>query len=175
MEKSLALMQHLDLPYFQVNGVYFQGDEVDAKNESQQWFEKMDKPFNNDDFEEWCNEKCLLVEEDYEYIDDNYLVLTDEEADEKAEIYISETVWAFNASFIINHSNLPYEAIEMVQAFQREKCEDANETILALINDFDEFVSDAISADGRGDFLSSYDGKENEEMVNGETYYIYRN
>ena len=175
MEKSLALMQHLSLPYFQVNGVYFQGDEVDAKNESQQWFEKMDKPFNNDDFEEWCNENCLLVEEDCTDIDDDYSVYTDEEADEKAAEYIKETVWAFNASFIVDHSNLPCEAIEMVEFFQREKCEGANDTILALIEDFDEFVSDAISADGRGRFLSSYDGEENEETVNGETYYIYRN
>lgn len=175
MEKSLALMQHLGLPYFQVNGVYFQGDEVDAKNESQQWFEKMDKPFNNDDFEEWCNENCLLIEEDCTEIDDEYSVYTDEEADEAVKEYIKESVWAFNASFIINHSSLPYEAREMIEFFQREKCEGANETILALINDFDDFVSDAISADGRGHFLSSYDGEENEETVNGETYYIYRN
>ncbi len=173
--KSLALMQHLSLPYFQVNGVYFQGDEVDAKNESQQWFEKMDKPFNNDDFEEWCNENCLLVEEDYTDIDDDYSVYTDEEADEKAEIYIRESVWAFNADFIVNHSKLPYEAKEMIENFQTTKCEDANDTILALINDFDDFVSDAIRADGRGHFLSFYDGEENEETVNGETYYIYRN
>lgn len=173
MEKSLALMQHLELPYFQVNGVYFQGDEVDAKNESQQWFEKMDKPFNNDDFEEWCNENCLLVEEDYTEIDDDYLVYTDEEADEKAEIYISETVWAFNAEFIVDHSKLPYEAVEMVQAFQK-KYEDANKTILALINDFDEFVSDAISADGRGHFMNSYDGHEHEVNIDGTYYYVYR-
>ena len=175
MEKSLALMQHLGFPYFQVNGVYFQGDEVDAKNESQQWFEKMDKPFNNDDFEEWCTENCLLIEDDYTDIDDNYSVYTDEEADEAAKEYIKESVWAFNADFIINHSKLPYEAIEMVEGFQSAKYDDANDTILALIDDFDEFVSDAISADGRGRFLSYYDGEENEEVVNGETYFIYRN
>lgn len=175
MEKSLALMQHLSLPYFCVNGVYFQGDEVDAKNESQQWFGKMDKPFNNDDFEEWCNENCLLVEEDHTDIDDDYSVYTDEEADEQAKEYIEEAAWAFNADFIIDHSSLPYEAREMIKFFQREKCEGANDTILALIDDFDEFVSDAISADGRGHFLSSYDGCENEEKINGTWYYIYRN
>jgi len=172
--KSLALMQHLSLPYFQVNGVYFQGDEVDTRNESQQWFEKMDKPFNDDDFEEWCNEKGLLVEEDYEYIDDNYLVLTKEEADEAAKEYIEENVWAFNASFITDHSKLPCEAIEIVQAFQ-EKYEDAaNETILALIGDFDKFVSDAISAYGRGHFMDSYDGREHGVNIDGTYYYVYR-
>lgn len=176
MEKSLALMQHLGLPYFQVNGVYFQGDEVDAKNESQQWFEKMDKPFNNEDFLEWCNENCLLVPEGdwYTEIDDNYLVCTDEEADEKAKEYIKESVWAFNADFIVDHSKLPYEAIEMVEGFQYAKFEDANETILALINDFDDFVSDAISADGRGHFMNSYDGHEHEVNIDGTYYYVYR-
>lgn len=174
MEKSLALMQHLGLPYFQVNGAYFQGDEVDAKNESQKWFEKMDKPFNNDDFEEWCNENLEFVPFVVSELNDEYLVLTDDEADKKAAEYIEESVWAFNPDFIISHSSLPYEAIEMIKNFQTIKCEDANETILALITDFDDFVSDAISADGRGHFLSFYDGEENEETVNGETYYIYR-
>lgn len=32
----------------------------------------------------------------------------------------------------------------------------------------------AIRADGRGHFMSSYDGEENEEIVEGETFYIYR-
>lgn len=175
MEKSLALMQHLGLPYFCVNGVYFQGDEVDAKNESQQWFEKMDKPFNLDDFEEWCNENLLLVAVNEVDAYPDYFVYTDEEADEAVKEYIKESVWAFNASFIIDHSSLPYEAREMIEYFQREKCEGANDTILALIDDFDEFASDAIGADGRGHFLSSYDGEENEEVINGETYFIYRN
>lgn len=170
MEKSLALMQHLELPYFQVNGVYFQGDESEAKeNYNNSEFANID--FDN--FEEYCYEYCLLVEEDYTDINDDYLVLTDEEADEKAEIYISETVWAFNAEFIVDHSKLPYEAVEMVQVFQK-KYEDANKTILALIEDFDEFVSDVISADGRGHFMNSYDGHEHEVNIDGTYYYVYR-
>jgi hypothetical protein len=28
--------------------------------------------------------------------------------------------------------------------------------------------------DGRGHALSLYDGQENEQYINGETYYIYR-
>lgn len=171
MEKSLALMQHLSLPYFEVEGSYFQGNKDNTRENYEAYlFDEIDTV----SFWEWCNANCLPVEPKYNYIDDNYLVRTDEEADEAAKEYIKESVWAFNADFIINHSRLPYEAIEMVQAFQ-QKCEDANETILALIEDFDDFVCDAISAHGRGHFLSSYDGEENEETVNGETYYIYRN
>lgn len=164
-------MQHLELPYFQVNGVYFQGDEVGAKNESQQWFEKMDKPFNNDDFEEWCNENCLLVEEDYEYIDDNYLVLTKEEADEAAKEYIEESVWAFNAEFICGYGS---KLIPMVKAYQEKECEGANDAILELITDLDDFTRRAIKADGRGHFMNSYDGREHEVNIDGTYYYVYR-
>jgi hypothetical protein len=53
---------------------------------------------------------------------------------------------------------------------QGELCESANPIIEALIEDMDHFVSDAISSDGRGHFISRYDGEENEE---GE-FYIYR-
>lgn len=165
-------MQHLGLPYFSIDGVYYQGEESEVKEDyNNSDFANVD--FSN--FPEYCAENCLPVEEDHTDIDDDYLVLTDEEADEAAKEYIKESVWAFNAGFIINHSKLPYEAIEMVEGFQSAKCEDANDTILALIDDFDEFVSDAISADGRGHFLSTYDGEENEETVDGETYFIYRN
>ena len=122
--------------------------------------------------------------ETYEVGNEEYLVLTDEEANDKAKEYIKDSVWAFNAGFIIDNSDLPYEATEMIEAFQRDKCESANETILALINDFDDFVENAISADGRGHFLNHYDGHEHEisimrERENGidlyEDYlYIYR-
>jgi hypothetical protein len=57
---------------------------------------------------------------------------------------------------------LPYDAIPMLETFAREKCESANDTFLAMIKDKDSFVRDAISADGRGHFLNTYDGEENE-------------
>ena len=173
MEKSLALMQHLGLPYFTVDGHWFQGNEEEEFRAFGEWAEKMDKYPSREDFAEWCFETLLLVPEDYTDIDDDYSVCTDEEAGEAAKEYIKNSAWAFNAEFIVDHSRLPYEAIEMVQAFQ-QKCEDANETILALINDFEDFVSDAISEDGRGHFLSSYDGHEHEVNINGTYYYVYR-
>jgi hypothetical protein len=52
-----------------------------------------------------------------------------------------------------------------VSAFQEAKCEDANETIAALITDIDEFIEDAICADGRGHFLNGYDGEEYESST----------
>lgn len=50
-------------------------------------------------------------------------------------------------------------------------CESANEIVfLPIIEDFEDFVSDAIDADGRGHFLSTYDGEE----VEHEGFYLYR-
>lgn len=103
-----------------------------------------------------------------------YVVLTDSEADANAATYIKETLWAFNAEFIIDNSKLPYEAVEMVRSFQQKKCEDANGTIAAIIDDMPAFIDAAISADGRGHFLSQYDGEENEVMVDDLRVYIYR-
>jgi len=48
--------------------------------------------------------------------------------------------------------------------------EDANKIFTKVIPDMDSFVEDAVSTDGRGHFLSSYDGDESEE---GD-FYIYR-
>ena len=118
-----------------------------------------------DDIEESDYDDCL-----FDVGNAEYLVLTDEEADQKVRDYIEESVWAFNAWFIIEHSDLPFEAEEMIKGFQESKCESANETILALIKDFDEFVEDAISADGRGHFLATYDGDE----IETESFFIYR-
>jgi hypothetical protein len=108
-----------------------------------------------------------------------YLVLTDDEADEAAKDQIEDSLWAFNASFIISHSDLPAEAEEMIKGFQESKCEDANETIRSLIKDLDDFASDACSADGRGHFLAGYDGDEVEITVEDEegtetTLFIFR-
>jgi hypothetical protein len=105
---------------------------------------------------------------------EQYAVGTDSEADEACKEYIKDTAWAFRSSFICEYCNLPQELAEALEAMQSEKCEDANETILALIRKtdggLDGFVEDAVSADGRGHFLSSYDGEENER----DGFFIYR-
>lgn len=100
----------------------------------------------------------------------DYLVCTDDEADGYAGDYIKESLWAFNAGFIIDHSELPYDAFDMIAEFQEAKCEDANDTISALIDDMEEFIEDAICADGRGHFLNGYDGEEYES----DGFYIYQ-
>lgn len=105
---------------------------------------------------------------------EEYAIGTDSEADEAAKVAITDSAWAFNASFLSSFTDLPEEVFTTLQ----DKCEGAKDTFLTLIEradgGLDGFVSEAVSADGRGHFLSSYDGDENEETINGETFYIYR-
>lgn len=108
-----------------------------------------------------------------------YAVGTDQEADEAGTEAVRSSLWAFNASFILSECGLPMELEEAIAAFTSEKCESANDAIEALVercckNGVEEFAQSAFSADGRGHFLSGYDGEENEETVNGETFCIYR-
>lgn len=180
--KSLALMQYNDEKYFILNDTAYEGTkddaETDYKNEYGANYENAGMLSDDDipNFETWCQENLTEVEP---YDEDNhsndYLVLTDDEADEKAKEDILESLWAFNASFIAYHTDLDEEVIQAIQ--DNGKCESNNGTIHNLIKklgDLDDFVSDAISEDGRGHFMSSYDGNENEETVNGTTFYIYR-
>lgn len=98
-----------------------------------------------------------------------YMVYTDEEANLACEEYIRETLWAFNSSFLVNY--MPRELTSKnIDDMRGDRCESINEAFLALVGDnFDDLVDAAIGCDGRGHFLSSYDGHEYEE---GE-YFIY--
>lgn len=101
---------------------------------------------------------------------DDYLVYTDDEADEAVYNYIEESVCFFRSDFIAAHTEVDKEVISKLQ----ELHEGSNQAIKSLIKDFDHFVNDAVLCDGRAHFLSSYDGEENEINVNGNTYYVYR-
>ncbi len=104
---------------------------------------------------------------------DDYLVLTDEEADERCTEYIKEALWTFNASFLAGETGIDEEVFTRLA----EGYDSSNEAIESIINangGMDSFVEAAIGADGRGHFLASYDHNENEAIYNGTTYYIYR-
>ena len=111
-----------------------------------------------------------IVDAQNEIDGEDYLVLTDEQADERCKEEIEEMVWAFSPSFLQAHTGVAADAITKIQ----EMCEGANEPLTAMIKDFDYFVEDAINCDGRGLFLAGYDHRENEVTYNGTTYYIYR-
>ena len=108
---------------------------------------------------------------------EEYLVLTDAEAAAEVRVRIEDSLWAFDPSFIAEHSVLaiiPRGAALALIATCQQKCEDANPVLKALVVDMDKFVAHAVSADGRGHFLSPYDGKEHVVDVGWDTFYIYR-
>lgn len=129
--------------------------------------------FNNGD-EVGFDEIEEMAENEFETPHGDYLVLTDEEADEKAKEDIEESVWAFNKSFLDGHSEAISEMDEETFSKIREGCERSNKAIMAMINDLEDFKQDAINADGRGHFLNRYDGEEHELSLYGETFFIYQ-
>lgn len=105
---------------------------------------------------------------------EEYAIGTDDEAQIACEENIKDSAWAFRSSFICEFCNLPNELEEAIETMQSKKCEGANDVILALIKrtngGLKGFAECAISEDGRGHFLSPYDGEENEESG----FFIYR-
>lgn len=164
--RQLAFMQHEGESFFIVNGIAYIGEE-DATRES---YEPVKDDYES--FDDFCSNECDEVEE---FDNDDYYVLTDEEADHKAKQYIEDSLWAFTPSFLAEMTDFDEEIFQAIA--DNGKCESNNDVIYNTIQKtcgIDEFVSSAISADGRGHFMSSYDGCENEETVEGQTFYIYR-
>ncbi len=113
--------------------------------------------------EEYDNEDNVSVN------GEELLILFDDEADKKSKEYILDTLWAFNPDFIAAHVNNDCiddysELVKSISVIQQQ-CESANSAVKAMIDDLEDFVQDAISADGRGHFLSSYDGNEHEVCI----------
>ena len=125
-----------------------------------------------------CAPKDVIKKWDGEYeIDDiDYLVLTDSEADEKVKEYIEETLWAFNPNFLSSVTGIDESVFKAIQ--DNNKCEGNNEAIKSILDatntSIEEVAEEAIRWDGRGHFLSQYDGLEIEVYAGGEYYYCYR-
>jgi hypothetical protein len=185
LKKALALKQFNGEEFFiielEVNGddkgQAFEGN----KKEEREKFKLSGLEENEENdlvFQQWCNDnliEVLPIDEDEER--ENYIVLTDEEADAKTSDYIKDSLWAFNAEFILSECQLDLSGSDSLRNMQEKSCEGANDFIYSLIDrtcGIDEFIQDAIRADGRGHFINSYDGNESEETIDGETFYIYR-
>ena len=104
-----------------------------------------------------------------------WLVCTDEEADRKCADEIREMVWAFNTSFLLGF--VPRYITESMLDACKEKCEDANDDVLQLIEageGMENFVDSAIASDGRGGYLNLYSSDEEEIEIDNNTFYIFR-
>ncbi len=89
-----------------------------------------------------------------------YAVGTEEQATAACREYIRETLWAFRPGFVERYTPDGVDA-EVIACLVDHKCEAANEAVARLIGDrLGDFLDDAIKSDGRGHFLSGYDGEE---------------
>jgi|688.fasta_scaffold382403_2 hypothetical protein len=155
--RRLALMQHLGEDFFIVGNTAYEGDKDEVENE---WKEECKIAEDSDDtiysFDDYCIHNCTEVEEleDDDYSID-YMILTDEEADEKWEEsldnYIEECITPEIDKLSEGAGNLSYYITFDEESWKRDA-----------------------RMDGRGHSLSSYDGHENEETIEGTTFYIYR-
>jgi hypothetical protein len=98
-----------------------------------------------------------------------YLVYSSAEANKACREYIRKNLWAFRPEWLVrfvpvSQSREFLKAIaDSIRAIQQKLSENANETIFAMISkNFATLVREAIASDGRGHFLSSYDGQERE-------------
>lgn len=152
-EKWLALQQETEGLQWFITGEGTDDEKVwegVENEESEKWSEWCIAHEDSDEdstFEEWLKENGTEVElEDYDENGD-WLVCTDSEADEK---------WDEDLDNFIDECVLP----EIPKAYR---------------NYFDDegFKQDC-KIDGRGHSLARYDGHEQEQEVNGTTYYLYR-
>ena len=94
---------------------------------------------------------------------EEYLVLTYEEAREKTEEYIKDSLCYFNPDFIYYHSifnGRDEDCIDIIKAIQEKE----NSSLIEdIIEDIDSFIEDAICCDGIGHFLATYDHEENSQ------------
>ena len=111
-----------------------------------------------------------------EFSQNTHLILSNAQAQKACKEYVKESVWAFNSNFLAQVTKLNKSLFDAIK--DNNKCEDNNETILKLVNKFsslNKITQEAISSDGRGHFLASYDGHETEIMIGKKVFFVYKN
>lgn len=105
---------------------------------------------------------------------DEWQIFTDDEADRECADRITEDLWAFNADFWLGFTNLDAtpQVIASMREMQGQLCESANPIVRSLVGDeLPKLIDYAVYCDGRGHFLSSWDGEEVEFM----NHFLYKN
>ena len=149
IEKQLAIMKEEGQDFF----LMWEGDEAkiyEGKEEhaTEDWLLHCNTEEGELTFEEWLAENYEELDvEEYDEDDNDWLVCTDSEADDKWEEeldhYIEECIYPTLEGTLRNY-------------FDEEK-----------------WKRDA-RYDGRGHSLARYDGEECEQEIEGTTYYLYR-
>lgn len=106
----------------------------------------------------WEHHGLRVVQVDGE----EYAVAKDEDEAQKAAIEAArDSLWAFNTAFLDRYLDLTGRQVQAIAKMQADLCEGAQEIVeLLLGSKLEEALSDAVAEDGRGHFLSPYDGEE---------------
>lgn len=156
IEKQLAFMQYIDEPYFKISheddDIFYKGKFIEVAREYIKEIKENGFLISSEDFKNYLLFEKETVEDYLEVnysLEEDYLILTDEEAYEK---------WDEALDNYIDDCILPELPEYYRYYFDRES-----------------FKFDA-KMDGRGHSLAPYDGEENEEYVEEfrQTFYIYR-
>jgi hypothetical protein len=130
-----------------IKNSYFKNAKfVAGLNNCLYWLLKKEDRTPNEFLIAWRKERIPDQRVWTERSDGEYRVLTDREADKACKEYLDESRDSW------------------VQAVKEDQTDDS----------FEDWKTSVMNCDGRGNSLAGYDGEENEETVNGTTYYIYR-
>ena len=117
----------------------------------------------------------LYKENLFEHENSDYLVLSNEEADEETRKQITDTLWSLDALLIKQYikTDISTETIEHIQA---EMCPNCIHLLLALMENVDLFYKEIGKKFGRNYFIAFHDCLEHVifEFEGNRRYYIYR-
>ena len=99
-----------------------------------------------------------------------YLILTDKEANARVDCIIRDSVENFSTEFIQRFTPISEEDIRVIKETSRPNCILTECIEEGGLGGMCKFIDSAIQTDGRGHFLSPYDGEENK----AGNYFIYK-
>lgn len=141
-----------DVSFEADGGEYLVLTDDEADTRLRDYIEETLWAFNNDFLANFIDAEDIVR---YEGLETSFY---DEDTEEEVELDDEETV------------DQMYGSVNDWIKEQQGRYEDGNQALLNVIDNMDGFVRDAEMSDGRGHFLSSYDGDENEQG----NFYIYR-
>lgn len=114
-----------------------------------------------------------IVNESEDFEVDNYrFIKEDEVLNEAVNMYKGDNylLGCFNDCFIADNTDIPLRAVQALQ--KAEAFEELGELIQE--NDLDAFIEEYARLDGWGAVLNSYDGNNDEIVINEVEYIVFR-
>ena len=116
-----------------------------------------------------------------------WIIGSDEQMQAWCSYEIKRSIWSFRPEYLMNFINEEYKLEpELVEYDNQdlmatlellvEECEPASPILRAAISEnMQDFINSAIRDDGRGHFLSRYNGEERSVKITGDIVYLYKN